>query len=110
MTNIKISKLGMGFVYYPCILFPSQFQDYFPFGAKKKKKKNYDNLGEKEDSQENILVCNQSARVALKMGLFFLSNLIFPNVGGAMKNLWTYFTLKQYIYVYVLLKYFPLAA
>ena len=35
MSNIKISKLGMGFVHYPCILFPSQFQDYFPFGAKK---------------------------------------------------------------------------
>ena len=94
MTNIKISTLGMGFVYYPCFWC----------------KKNDDNLGEKEDSQENILVCNQSARVASKMGLFFLSNLIFPNARGAMKNLWTYFTLKQYIYVYVLLKYFPLAA
>lgn len=90
--------------------FPQPISRLLSFWCKKKKKENDDNVGEKEDSQENILVCNQSARVASKMGLFFLSNLIFPNVGGAMKNLWTYFTLKQYIYVYVLLKYFPLAA
>ena len=72
---------------------PANFKITFLLVQKKKKKKD-DNVGEKEDSQENILVCNQSARVASKMGLFFLSNLIFPNVGGAMKNLWTYFTLK----------------
>lgn len=50
-------------------------------------KKNDDNLGEMKDNKGSILMCNQSAIVPLQTDLFFLSNLIIPNVGEVIKNL-----------------------